>query len=528
MEEEEPTLPRLPVSLPANTRRKRGRKAESSPPHSATSSDPAIFSSDDDPTLDNYQNEGRRKRRYVGTWFDQHPASSDSGVGEDTPVSYPPPRRVGDPAQHPKREFKRQLDSGVWMGTDGTMSDTDDAVDMEPAAARLPLPPAPARATMPLSPTRPPPTWAERIAYSKIRTCVENGWEEVDLSGLALETIPEGLLEPISDISPIPNVAKDVAFEQRDPQIKVFLSSTQLTSFPLALLNVEHLTVLSLRSNQLARIPPAIAKLRNLEHLNVAQNELRFLPGELLGLLQKGSKLRNLNFLPNRFWQPDLDTALAVGWGANEYEERTFGPRPNVKVRPDWYGLTTRVRFRTPVQFMDSTGATLSRFALPDLKPGTIQDSSLELEPFTELAAPRDLEMQLHSRTTSSTVKAKGVKSLFELALGTCVASGQLDVVMAWLREGGERPKHLAAAVERAADICHEKGLNCSVCGRQTIAPVAQWVEFRHIGRTTVFLDTDRFTALGEAGQAVPVPFLRVGCSWNCVPMKIERRVDEN
>jgi hypothetical protein len=181
MEEEEPTLPRLPVSLPAKTRRKRGRKAEISPPHSATSSDPAIFSSDDDPALDNYQNEGRRKRRYVGTWFDQHPASSDSGVGEDTPLSYPRPRQVGDSAQHPKREFKRQLDSGVWMGTDGAMSDTDDAVEMEPATAKLPLAPPPVRVPVPLSPTRPPPTWAERIAYNKIRTCVENGCEQVDL-----------------------------------------------------------------------------------------------------------------------------------------------------------------------------------------------------------------------------------------------------------------------------------------------------------------------------------------------------------
>jgi hypothetical protein len=150
------------------------------------------------------------------------------------------------------------------------------------------------------------------------------------------------------------------------------------------------------------------------------------------------------------------------------------------------------------------------------------------LEPFTELAAPRDLEILLHSRSTSGILKAKGAKSLFELALGACVTSGQMDVVMAWLREGGERPKHLTAALGRAADIYHEKGLRCSVCGRQTIAPVAQWVEFRHIGRTTVLNDIDRFTALGEAGQAVPVPFLRVGCSWSCVPMKIERHVEGN
>lgn len=187
---EEPALPpRLPPSLPPGGRRKRGRDGERSPSEPSTSSDPAVFSSDDDPALDNYQDHGRRKRRYVGTWFDQHPASSDSALGDDTDPVYPPPRRrnrAPSPSlslslsQPQKREFKRQLDSGVWMGTDGSLTDTDDDVDLELPAARLPLVP----------PSSPPParprfSLEEQAAQETILSCVEGGIEDVDLRWVA-------------------------------------------------------------------------------------------------------------------------------------------------------------------------------------------------------------------------------------------------------------------------------------------------------------------------------------------------------
>lgn len=174
----EPTLPRLPRSLPSKDKGKRARDTDAYPPDSSTSSDPAIFSSDDDPALDNYQNHGRRKRRYVGTWFDQHPASSDSALGDEkeTRPSYPPVRRSRDkaPSQPQKREFKRQLDSGVWMGTDGYLTDPDDGFDLEPPAARLAL-------GSPLSPARPKYSDKEQAVQNRVSCCVENGVEDVDL-----------------------------------------------------------------------------------------------------------------------------------------------------------------------------------------------------------------------------------------------------------------------------------------------------------------------------------------------------------
>lgn len=147
----------------------------------STSSDPAIFSSDDDPALDNYQSHGRRKRQYKGSWYDQQPASSDSGVGDDTGPGYPPPRRSRARPPHKKREFRRQLDSGVWMGTDGCVTDTDDSFELEPVAARLPLAPPRPRATM-LPPLSQSQCWdMEQVVRDKIRTCVDNGIEQIDL-----------------------------------------------------------------------------------------------------------------------------------------------------------------------------------------------------------------------------------------------------------------------------------------------------------------------------------------------------------
>ncbi|KXX76688.1 CCR4-NOT transcription complex subunit 6-like-B [Madurella mycetomatis] len=515
---EEPTLPRLPPALPFGNRPKRARDAEVPSPDPSTSSDPAFFSSDDDPALDNYQCHGRRKRRYVGAWFDQQPASSDSAVGDETCPTYPPPRRNRPSEQPQKREFRRQLDSGVWMGTDGGLTDTDDCVDLDPVPPRLPLLP-PAQAPVSPSPARSRLSPAENAAQNLILHCVDNGDEQVDLSDLQLETVSDGVLEPISTISPIPNVAKDVAFEQRDPEIKVFLFLNRLRTFPVALLNIEHLTVLSLRGNRLVTIPPGIARLKNLVALNIAQNKLRFLPGELLELLQKGSKLCELQFQPNLFWVPG--TSPPDNWGEAEYERRTFFSRPGIEIEGSWTGLTTKLKSRTPVQFIDDTYNAQSRFTFPPLESSP--RAALELEPFRELAVPKGVKPR------SKEVAAKGAKSLFELAIRAGVSAGQADRIASLLREEG-MPTHLAPAVEGAMEIHRSGGINCSVCGRETLVPLVRWIEFRQIGLTKVTGhgadEVSRFMGLVGESEG-PVPFMRVGCSWQCVPVRaVEVPVD--
>lgn len=168
---EEPSLPPLPAvswdehtqSFSNNPRKRvRARRSSNAGPFFANSSDPAIFSSDDDPALDNYV-EGRRKRRYVGSWFQQLPVS-DSSIDESRPLP------------KPKRTLKRQLDSGVWMGSDGTDGDDDFLDELPiPTQPRLPQLQRPPIRRSVISP-------AEQLAREKIQMCLDEGSEDVDLS----------------------------------------------------------------------------------------------------------------------------------------------------------------------------------------------------------------------------------------------------------------------------------------------------------------------------------------------------------
>src|SRR5205809_3158139 len=99
----EPTLPPLRRSVMSFAPRSRKRHLEIDP---ADSSDPPMFSSDDIlcSSTEDYQN-GRRKRQYKGTWWGEEARGS---ADEDL-------------VARPKREFKRDLDSGVWMGSDGSI-----------------------------------------------------------------------------------------------------------------------------------------------------------------------------------------------------------------------------------------------------------------------------------------------------------------------------------------------------------------------------------------------------------------------
>ena len=82
-----------------------GRKRPPSEYDPTTSSDPAVFSSDERaPSADDYAVK-RRKGKWKGTWW------GDRLRGET-------PRE--------RRQFKRNFDSGIWMGSEGTESSLDD------------------------------------------------------------------------------------------------------------------------------------------------------------------------------------------------------------------------------------------------------------------------------------------------------------------------------------------------------------------------------------------------------------------
>ena len=128
--DKEPTLPGIPHfpefyrgnKSVINSRKR--VKVDDASLFMSTSSDPAVFSSDDDPALENV---GKRKKRYVGSWFRQMPASSDSALGEDSEASSSSRSR-----RKPKRTLKRQFDSGVYVDGGEMAASSDEELDGKP------------------------------------------------------------------------------------------------------------------------------------------------------------------------------------------------------------------------------------------------------------------------------------------------------------------------------------------------------------------------------------------------------------
>lgn len=148
-DQDEPTLP--PHSPRLAALRLADRKQSVASLILSDSSEPAIFSSDDDPAVENYTQD-RRKKQYIGTWDRQRP--------------------VDRAARMTKRKLVRQSDSGVYMGSDA--SSIDDILD----DLCFQAPPLKfARASQPsgLSP-------AEAEARRRIQRYIDRGDEYIDLS----------------------------------------------------------------------------------------------------------------------------------------------------------------------------------------------------------------------------------------------------------------------------------------------------------------------------------------------------------
>lgn len=498
MSSEELSLPSLPAvswdeqsQTFSNNPRKRVRNAASKhAPSSAfnNSSDPAIFSSDDDPALDNYV-EGRRKKRYVGSWFQQHPTSSDSTFSE-----------IHVPKQ--RRPWTRQADSGVFLGSDGNESDDMLEPVLEEPKPRLPQLDLAVRRV----------SRAEQVARDKVRACLEAGEETIDFWSMGLEDVSNDTISPLSQFACIPIVTKDVAFEQKDPELKIYMAQNRLARVPGAIFDLTYLTILSLRHNKLTELPPAIAKLRHLKELNVSQNRLKHLPVELLDLFASDSKLDTLVVHPNPFWQPDQNLEQTEDQPDNmlfSYTESEPLSAPH---------LVSRALGRTPLQLSDTTGRIFSSFKFPTdhrklILP--VDDGEPEFSPSSSVS----------SMTESQRLEgASHVPSLLETALRACYSSTQLSEMPYYIPEG---LNHLRKLLERAQRQKEAGGLTCSKCRKLMVIPTAEWVEWREV-RTCKEIKQEnssvvRTTPLSMAEGEKTVPFIHRGCSWRCGPGEIDK-----
>ncbi|KND87810.1 hypothetical protein TOPH_07600 [Tolypocladium ophioglossoides CBS 100239] len=492
---DEPSLPGLPVvgwdehsqSLSQNPRKRvRNPRSRSSPSLACNSSDPAVFSSDDDPGLDNYV-EGRRKKRYVGSWFQQHPTSSDSTFSEGIIV----------PKQS-KRTLARQVDSGVFLGSDGT--DGEDIMDALDITVRSKLPQLDKRPIPRVSE-------AELAAREKIRVCIEQGDETIDFWSLGLEELSNETISPLSNLSCIPLVTKDVAFEQKEPELKVYLAMNRLRRIPGALFDLTHLTILSLRGNKLTELPPAISKLCNLKQLNVSQNRLRYLPAELLGLLELGGNLRNLVLHPNPFYEPDKP----FEHNCDSYKVVADDTKPE----PHFF---TWQLGRSPLQLSDSRGEVLSHFKLPSA--GMPQKIAVDASGDVQSEPPASsISSHVGSSIRSARPRPSPVPSLVQASLRGCYSSAQLPELQYYMPDGLQ---HLRQLLDRATRQKEMGGITCSRCKRLLIVPTIEWVEWRELSTCTRrredIVRVMEVLPLSLAEDEMAVPFLYRACSWNCGP----------
>lgn len=572
---EEPSLPRLPlpgVSWDENTQsfsnnpKKRGRGNRKSSPYTGpggpssggahNSSDPAVFSSDDDPALDNYVGEGRRKKRYVGSWFQQQPAvpSSDSAFGgpDDDVITQPkgPQRRTGTLA--------RKLDSGVFLGSDCSSASSEDdfvlpAMETSMMATRPKVvrPPTAAAAggssssaALALASAQrrlKQRSEAERRLQDEVRRALDNGDETVDFWNMGLTELSGETVAPLAQFECIPQVTRDVAFEQRDPELKVYLAQNRLTRLPGALFDLEHLAILSLRGNALEELPPAIGRLSNLQELNVSQNRLRHLPVELLDLMGVDGRLRTLIIHPNPFLRPnagrDVFEILEDG-GPGVFDDYDLDMEPDAANEDDFVHppavpedrlprLMTRRLGRSPVQVSDAAGRIQSAFRLPDSGTEPVEVETIfprRLVSYGGVTGEQDGQEDHDDEHSgdSAAVKARGTKvpSLVEAVMRSCARSAHLsdlrDVVP-------DEHTGLGRLLDRALAQRECGGLVCSRCRRAVVVPALEWIEWREVSTPTKFRRIRgkyRLDPLSEVDDELVVPFLHRACSERCGPRR--------
>ncbi|KFX89712.1 hypothetical protein V490_06843 [Pseudogymnoascus sp. VKM F-3557] len=376
---DEPSLPSLPAGVVPSFSRP-GKRARLSFASAPASSDPPLFSSDDDPSAENYSDPKRRqKMRYRGPWYKQEPDNSSSHQQQG--------ERKG------KRTLERQFDSGVWLGSDSADEDADcdfgkggevpSFLGNSALIRGLPMAvrPSPLRSRV-IIPSSEHPTF-EDLARLEIQQCLEDGKEHVDLSGRGLEVLSNAAIRPLASFSSVPTLTQGT-YQTLLPRLRIFLARNELKRLPGEICNLENLSVLSVRSNELEELPAAISRLRRLTELNAANNALRWLPFELLELLSCPSRIRILHLHPNPFIEPSESEGGIVPAPPVEAinDGRTWGSKTCDNPEHDHArhsGWRRRFKCRSQVKFFDSYGTPVKGPTALSARPVSKTPSLLEL-----------------------------------------------------------------------------------------------------------------------------------------------------
>ncbi|OQE28886.1 hypothetical protein PENSTE_c003G00203 [Penicillium steckii] len=496
----------------ASTFRKSRRFSRFDDRSSQPSSDPALFSSDDIPAsgVENYNapvTGAGRKRRYRGTWW-------------------------GEQVQDPKRKRadfkeKRNVDSGVWMGSDESAAESvltsEDSPNwgedllktvLDPRASGknpvgLPLTagsgPTPA-------PTRPivvngnGESEEHRFARKLVNDCLEKGEESIDLGNLNMRTIPRDMLQSLQHLTKLPSLREppisENAYFSLQPFLRIYLPNNSLMTLPRELFELKDLRVLSLRNNKLTSIPCTIRDLTALQVLNLSVNRLTHLPWELLALLQKG-ELKHFTPRPNPF--PPIEDAEIVEWHRQSSEGQDDKTNDEDYDDEENYEEGIEERPQKPITFTTYDGSPPEdAWTAIHVATGPTTLYNMDGKPMEDTLSSRQAKLQQISSTNAPSLRELSLRALWKLP--------GLDYITE--EEKLEFPSLVIPLLDLAQGVRADGGWYCSVCQREFVSRRAEWVEWWDC--TPHENGMKRPRSSGE--KLRPLPFKRYGCSWACVP----------
>ncbi|CAG8887870.1 unnamed protein product [Penicillium egyptiacum] len=462
---------------------------------SQPSSDPALFSSDDIPAsgLENYHatvSGAGRKRRYRGTWW-----------GE----------QVLDPKRK-RADFKdkRNVDSGVWMGSDESGAESllpsEDGSAWGEDLRKSVLDPRKSGHSTPflsevenIAQTRgafrsSEESDAHRFAREVVGNCLDKGHESIDLGDFHLRSIPSGLLPPLQHLTKLPSVREapvsENVFTSLQPFLSIYLPNNYLSALHNDLFELSNLKVLSLRNNKLAEIPSTIRRLKALEVLNLSVNQLTYLPWEILKLMQHG-ELKHLTVRPNPFIP--IEETQITEWHC----------KPNNKTEPE-----DEEDSSPSFQPQEQESSLNEDWAPLHVATGPITYMDMEGNPMRDSASRNRPTLTLSGWTSP----VNDAPSLREVALRAVSKLPYLEQTTD--EELAEYPALLVPLLQQAREVRAAGGQPCSVCQREYVIPRTEWMEWWDFSPCENGMKMPRCP--GE--KLRPLPFRRFGCSLSCVP----------
>ncbi|KAK4541543.1 hypothetical protein LTR36_007840 [Oleoguttula mirabilis] len=524
-EQDLPTLPTFaPIASASNAGLRALNRKRQLSDYGSPSSDPPLFSdtTSDGGDASHYEEQPRRKRLVRGPWW-----NVGKGRGQSLRRSMA------------KTERLRNGDSGVWMGSDESEASSDCLISSQQRMQELAMQDM-ADEEMSSDETLPN---AEALAARLVHGCVDKGKEVVDLSDRGLIHLSNATLAPLHQlIRPsfvgVTHPPSEDEFSPLTPSIQLFLSRNQLTALPLELFNLTNISVLSLRNNDLQHLSPAIARLNKLKELNIAGNNISYLPWELLELLDRRGKHRQITVRPNPLIEPcDLsgpsplpkanftrvmqteelarctDTRDTVNNLRCKYvaEQGTLSMRGELELRLK-LGRMLRIQY---LQEASKAGRELKlcREELIYLASSAVQyfrgDGTPLRRTGSQHAGGEEFAACLDPTATapSGSGSASTAPSLFELALHSLQTNFNLQDFLPKMSTFPGISSSLASAIRLAAANTHGLGNEtCSTCGKHFIIARAEWMEYWFHG----------WSSQRELTSEAVLPFLRRVCSWGC------------